>query len=82
MSPTTKTGGGASRQIAALAAARRKEGMARDLSGFGLRVIQINGIRMDADMTLAAATRDDATGGNHPLLSSPLLTARRFASFA
>jgi putative transposase len=41
--------------------------MARDLSGLGLRVIQIDGIHMDEDMTLVAAIGVDANGDKHPL---------------
>jgi putative transposase len=37
----------ASRHFVALSAARLKEWMARDLSGLGLLVIQIDGIHMD-----------------------------------
>jgi putative transposase len=36
--------------------------MARDLSGLGLLVIQIDGIHMDQDMTLVAAIGVDANG--------------------
>ena len=41
--------------------------MARDLSGPGLLVIQIDGIHMDEDMTLVAAIGVDANGDKHPL---------------
>ena len=41
--------------------------MARDLSGLGLLVIQIDGIHMDEDMTLVAAIGVDANGDKHPL---------------
>ena len=57
----------ASRRFVALSAARLKEWMARDLSGLGLRVIQIDGIHMDEDMTLVAAIGVDANGDKHPL---------------
>ena len=57
----------ASRRFVALSAARLKEWMARDLSGLGLLVIQIDGIHMDENMTLVAAIGVDATGDKHPL---------------
>jgi len=57
----------ASRRFVALSAARLKEWMARDLSGLGLLVIQIDGIHMDEDMTLVAAIGVDANGDKHPL---------------
>jgi hypothetical protein len=50
-----------------MSAARLKEWMARDLSGLGLLVIQIDGIHMDEDMTLVAAIGVDANGDKHPL---------------
>jgi hypothetical protein len=50
----------ASQRFVALSAARLKEWMARDLSGLGLRVIQIDGIHTDEDMTLVAAIGVDA----------------------
>ena len=56
-----------SRRFVALSAARLKEWMARDLSGLGLLVIQIDGIHMDEDMTLVAAIGVDANGDKHPL---------------
>ena len=55
----------ASRRFVALSAARLKEWMARDC--LGLRVIQIDGIHMDEDMTLVAAIGVDANGDKHPL---------------
>jgi len=57
----------ASRRFVALSAARLKEWMARDLSGLGLLVLQIDGIHMDEDMTLVAAIGVDANGDKHPL---------------
>src|ERR1700731_2031114 len=57
----------ASRRFVALSAARLKEWMARDLSGPGLLVIQIDGIHMDEDMTLVATIGVDANGDKHPL---------------
>jgi putative transposase len=57
----------ASRRLVALSAARLKEWMARDLSGLGLLVLQIDGIHMDEDMTLVAAIGIDANGDRHPL---------------
>ncbi len=50
----------ASQRFVALSAARLKEWMARDLSGLGLRVIQIDGIHTDEDMTVVAAIGVDA----------------------
>jgi transposase-like protein len=41
--------------------------MAPDLSGLDLLVIQIDGIHMDADMTLVAAVGVDGNGDKHPL---------------
>ena len=57
----------ASRHFVALSAARLKEWMASDLSGLDLLVIQIDGIHMDADMTLVAAVGVDGNGDKHPL---------------
>jgi len=57
----------ASRRFVALSAARLKQWMASDLSGFDLLVIQIDGIHMDEDMTLVAAVGVDANGDKHPL---------------
>src|SRR5438552_2342102 len=57
----------ASRRFVALSAARLKEWMARDLSGLGLLVLQIDGIHMDEDMTVVAAIGVDANGDKHPL---------------
>jgi len=56
-----------SRRFVALSAARLKEWMASDLSGLDLLVIQIDGIHMDADMTLVAAVGVDGNGDKHPL---------------
>ena len=41
--------------------------MGSDLSDLGLRVIQIDGIHMDEDMTLVAAIGVDVNGDKHPL---------------
>ena len=41
--------------------------MASDLSGLDLLVVQIDGIHLDADITLAAAVGVDANGDKHPL---------------
>jgi hypothetical protein len=57
----------ASRHFVALLAAPLKEWMASDLSSLNLLVIQIDGIRMDKDMTLVAAVGVDSTGDKHPL---------------
>jgi transposase-like protein len=57
----------ASRRFVALSAARMKEWMASDLSGFDLLVIQIDGIHMDEDLILVAAIGVDAKGDKHPL---------------
>ncbi len=57
----------ASRRFVALSAARMKEWMASDLSGLDLLVIQIDGIHMDEDLILVAATGVDAKGDKHPL---------------
>jgi putative transposase len=57
----------ASRRFVALSAARLREWMARDLSALDLLVIQIDGVRMDEDMTLVAALGVDASGDKHPL---------------
>ena len=46
----------ASRRFVALSAARLKEWMASDLSGLDLLVIQIDGIHMDDDLILVAAS--------------------------
>lgn len=67
-----KTGAGlsksaTSRRFVALSAARLKEWMASDLSGLDLLVIQIDGIHMEADMTLVAAVGVDGNGDKHPL---------------
>ena len=56
-----------SRRFVTLSAARLKEWMASDLSGLDLLVIQIDGIHMDADMTLVAAVGVDGNGDKHPL---------------
>jgi transposase-like protein len=56
-----------SRRFVTLSAARLKEWMASDLSGLDLLVIQIDGIHMDADMTLVAAVGVDGNGNKHPL---------------
>jgi putative transposase len=57
-----------SRHFVALWAARLKEWMARDLTGLGLLVIQIDGIHMDENMTLVAAIGLDANDDKHPLV--------------
>ncbi len=57
----------ASRRFVALSAARLREWMARDLSALDLLVIQIDGVRMDEDMTLVAVLGVDASGDKHPL---------------
>ncbi len=57
----------ASRHFVALSAARLKQWMASDLSGLDLLVIQIDGIHLDADITLVAAVGVDANGEKHPL---------------
>jgi hypothetical protein len=52
--------------LSPLSAARMKEWMASDLSGLDLLVIQIDGIHMDEDLILVAATGVNAKGDKHP----------------
>src|SRR6266542_3022109 len=57
----------ASRRFVALSAARMKDWMASDLSGFDLLVVQIDGIHMNEDLILVAAIGVDTKVDKHPL---------------
>jgi hypothetical protein len=72
----------ASRRFVALSAARLKEWMARDLSGLGLLVIQIDGIHMDEDMTLVAMMKRRGRAGSRPRSTRLSISACTVAAFS